>query len=188
MLIPYYTPNFSNDFIVSQAVVQGASTGYQFESYSSFTSNSVSYNQNSTKTVKSSGWGIGIEYKLMKNYMLYGNVFSDVLKDVAPGDVTIFNAPKYRVNVGLRNDNVCKNIGFNITSKWQDEYFYEGTFVMGTLPAFFMLDAQVSYKIPKTKSVMRIGGSNVGNSYRRTGFGSPYVGGVYYISYGYNIF
>ena len=64
---------------------------------------------------------------------------------------------------------------------------YEGTFIAGTLPSFTWVDAQVSYRMPKTKSVIKIGGSNIGNTYRRTGFGSPYVGGLYYMSYGYNL-
>jgi hypothetical protein len=39
---------------------------------------------------------------------------SDQLKDVPPGEVTFFNAPKYRFNIGLRNENVCHNVGFNV--------------------------------------------------------------------------
>ena len=120
--------------------------------------------------------------------MLGGNIYSDEIHDLKPGFISFFNAPKYRVNMSLRNDNVWKNIGFNIIGKWQDENMYEGTFIMGTLPAFLWVDAQVSYRPPSTKSVFRIGATNVGNNYRRTGFGSPYVGGVYYMSYGYNIF
>jgi outer membrane receptor protein involved in Fe transport len=182
----YYFSNY-NDFIVSAAVVQGQTTGYKFETYSGFSSNSVSYNQNSTTSVKSSGWGIGIEYKVIKEYVLYGNVFSDVLKDVAPGDVTYFNAPKYRYNIGLRNENVCHNIGFNVVAKYQDNNYYEGTFVSGTLPYFTWVDAQISYRPQGTKSTFRVGGTNLGNNYYRTGYGSPAVGGLYYISYGFNL-
>ena len=120
--------------------------------------------------------------------MLYGNMFSDEMRDAPVGLVTFFNAPKYRFNIGLRNDNVYKNIGFNVVVKWQDNNFYEGTFVSGTLPYFAWVDAQVSYRPAGTKSLFRIGGTNLGNNYYRTGFGSPYVGGLYYISYGYNIF
>ena len=47
-----------------------------------------------------------------------------------------FNAPDLRANLSLRNDNVWKNIGFNIIAKWQDYNNYEGTFVAGQLPAF----------------------------------------------------
>ena len=91
-------------------------------------------------------------------------------------------------DLSLRNDNIYKGIGFNIIAKWQDVNHYEGTFVAGTLPAFTTVDAQVSYRVPKSKSVFRIGGSNILNDYFRTGYGSPYVGGLYYVSYGYNIF
>ena len=186
LLDAYFYYSKYDNFIVSEAVVQ-AQNGPNFEVYSNFSSNNLSYNQNSSKTVKSNGWGIGIEYKVYKNFLLYGNVFSDVLKDVAPGDVTFFNAPKYRVNVGLRNDNVFHNIGFNVVAKWQDNNYYEGTFVSGTLPYFTWVDAQVTYRPAKTKSTFRIGGTNLGNNYYRTGYGSPAVGGLYYISYGYNL-
>lgn len=155
---------------------------------SSFTTTNFSYIQNTTGVVKAMGWGIGLEYQLIKNYTIYGNVFSDDLRDAPTDLVTFFNAPKYRVNVGLRNDNVYKNIGFNIVAKWQDNNYYEGTFVSGTLPYFTWVDAQVSYRPAGTKSTFRIGGTNLGNNYYRTGFGSPAVGGLYYLSYGYNLF
>lgn len=175
-----------DNFLVNQAVVQ-SQTGPQYQVYSNFSSNSLSYTQNSTQTVKSVGWGIGLEYKLTRTFLLYGNVFNDELRDVAPGDITFFNAPKYRFNIGLRNDNLCKNFGFNTVLKWQDNNYYEGTFISGTLPYFAWVDAQVTYKPAGTKSTFRVGGSNLGNNYYRTGYGSPAVGGLYYISYGYNL-
>ena len=183
----YYYFSQYKDFIVNAAVVQGGNTGYKYEVYSGFSSNSVSYNQNSSTSVKSNGWGVGIEYKLIKNYMLYGNIFSDVLKNVPAGAITFFNAPKYRYNVGLRNENVCHNIGFNVVVKYQDNNYYEGTFVSGTLPYFTSVDAQVSYRPANTKSTFRVGGTNLGNNYYRTGYGSPAVGGLYYVSYGFNL-
>ncbi|HMU46990.1 MAG TPA: carboxypeptidase-like regulatory domain-containing protein [Chitinophagaceae bacterium] len=182
-----------NDFLVNAAVVQSTAlspsgNAYQYGTYSPYTSRNLSYVQNSTNVVKSYGWGIGAEYRLFKGYELYGNVYSDMLKDVAADVVTFFNAPKYRFNVGLRNDNVCHGIGFNVVFKWQDNNYYEGTFVSGTLPYFGWWDAQVSYRPQGTKSTFRVGGTNLGNFYARTGFGSPSVGGLYYISYGYNLF
>jgi len=72
-------------------------------------------------------------------------------------------------------------------AKYQGNNYYEGTFVTGTLPSFTWVDAQVSYRVPKSKSTIRIGGTNILNSYYRTGFGSPYVGGLYYVSYGFNL-
>ncbi|HYC40205.1 MAG TPA: TonB-dependent receptor [Chitinophagaceae bacterium] len=175
------------DFLVNAAVVQSR-TGPQYEVYSPFSSNNISYKQNSTETVKALGWGIGADYQFIPRFFLYGNLFSDQLRDLPKGAVTFFNAPKYRFNIGLRSENAWKNIGFNFVVKWQDNNYYEGTFVTGTLPYFTWVDGQITYRPPNTKSTFRIGGTNLGNSYYRTGYGSPAVGGVYYVSYGYNIF
>lgn len=182
----FYYSSYKN-FLVNEAVVQSL-TGTQAGFYNPFTTLNLSYTQNSNNTVKALGWGLGLEYQVVKKYVLYGNIFSDELRDVDPNVVTFFNAPKYRFNLGLRNENVCHNFGFNVVYKWQDKNYYEGTFVSGTLPAFGWLDAQVSYRPEGTKSTFRIGGTNVANKYRRTGYGSPAVGGLYYVSYGYNIF
>ncbi|MBL7740135.1 MAG: carboxypeptidase-like regulatory domain-containing protein [Chitinophagaceae bacterium] len=177
------------DFLATIGVGQSNTAApAQTDLFSPFTTGNVSYVQNSPEQVQAIGWGIGLEYQLIKTYMLYGNVFSDELRNVPSGLVTFFNAPRYRFNIGLRNENVCHNVGFNVVVKWQDNNYYEGTFVSGTLPYFAMVDAQVTYRPAKTKSVWRIGGTNLGNNYYRTGFGSPYVGGLYYVSYGYNIF
>jgi outer membrane receptor protein involved in Fe transport len=181
-----YFSQYKN-FILSTAVVQSIA-GNKYELYSPFSNNNLSYNQNSHSTVKSIGWGIGLEYQLIQRFILYGNLFSDQLKGVPAGEVTFFNAPKYRFNIGLRNENVSHNVGFNVVVKWQDNNYYEGTFVSGTLPYFAWVDGQITYRPPHTKSTWRVGGTNLGNSYYRTGFGSPAAGGVYYISYGYNLF
>lgn len=182
----YYYSRYEN-FLVNQTVIQ-AQNGPKYEVYSTFSSNSYTYKQNSSTKVKALGWGIGLEYKAYKNFLVYGNVFYDKLRDVPPNTATFFNAPKYRWNLGLRNDNLFHNIGFNVVVKWQDNNNYEGTFVKGTLPYFAWVDGQITYKPKNSKSVFRIGGTNLGNNYYRTGFGSPAVGGLYYISYGYNLF
>ncbi|MBC7947307.1 MAG: carboxypeptidase-like regulatory domain-containing protein [Chitinophagaceae bacterium] len=177
------------DFLATIGIGQSnTSNPQQTDLFSPFTTGNVSYTQNSTDQVKAIGWGIGMEYQFIRDFIIYGNVFSDELKDVPSELVTFFNAPKYRVNIGVRNENVYRGVGFNVVAKWQDNNYYEGTFVTGTLPYFTWVDAQITYRPTKSKSVWRLGGTNIGNNYYRTGFGSPYVGGLYYISYGWNIF
>ena len=175
------------DFIVRYALGQ-SKTGDPTELFSPFTTTNVSFQQNAKQIVKTWGWGFGVDHQLPANFSLYGNIFSDKIRNVPAGFVSFFNAPEIRWNIGLRNDNVYKNIGMNVVVKWQDNNYYEGTFVTGTLPYFAWVDAQISYRPPHTKGVIRIGGTNLGNKYYRTGFGSPAVGGLYYVSYGYNIF
>ncbi|MCX8020426.1 MAG: TonB-dependent receptor [Chitinophagaceae bacterium] len=184
----FYYSQF-RDFLTSIAVGQAqVDNAGKIALYSPFTTNNISYIQNSAARVKSRGWGISAEYRAFQNFIFMGNVFSDELVDVPSNEVAFFNVPKYRYNIGLRNDNLYKGLGFSVVFRWQDNNFYEGTFVTGTLPYFGWVDGQISYRPKGTKSLFRIGGTNLGNFYARTGYGSPAVGGLYYISYGYNIF
>ena len=61
-------------------------------------------------------------------------------------------------------------------------------FITGNTPAFGTLDAQISRKIPSIHSLIKIGASNVFNKYYNDAIGDARIGGLYYISFGYNIF
>ena len=105
------------------------------------------------------------------------------------GFASYFNAPKYRLNLGLSNSGLFDKgrLGGSLIYRWQDKFFYEGTFGAGDLPAFGTIDAVLSYKIPQNKSIIKAGGTNILNKYYRTGWGAPRVGALYYISYGFNL-
>ncbi len=90
--------------------------------------------------------------------------------------------------MGLSNSNMGKGFGFNILYKWQDKTSWEGTFGSGEIPSFGTLDAQISYHFTKEKVLIKLGGTNITNHYYRNAFGNPYIGGLYYISMGYDIF
>ena len=155
---------------------------------SPFTSTNYSFVKNSPTPVKAHGWAISGEYQMQKGYMLTANVYSDQLKDVPERLVTFFNTPKYRFNIGLANPNAYKGFGFNVIYKWQDKINWEGTFGAGEVPSFGTVDAAISYKIGKTNNLVKLGANNLFNNYYRNAFGNPYVGGLYYISFGYNVF
>jgi outer membrane receptor protein involved in Fe transport len=180
-----YTSKYQN--FLARIAVQQSLTGSPSGLFNPLTTRNLSYIQNTDQEVKATGWGISGELQLPHGFYAYGNVFSDKLRDVPADVITNFNAPLYRYNIGLRNENLYKNFGFNFVFKWQDNVYYESTFATGTLPYFGTIDGQVTYKMPKSKSLFRIGGTNLGNFYYRTGFGNPYVGGLYYVSYGYNL-
>ncbi|RYZ20670.1 MAG: TonB-dependent receptor [Chitinophagaceae bacterium] len=182
----FYYSQYEN-FLGRVAVVQDTSVSRTGIS-NPIKSRALSYIQNTDQKVNAYGWGLSAEFNVFKGYNVYGNVFSDRLDNVPASTITFFNSPKYRTNLGVRNENVGGGIGFNVVWKWQDENFYEGTFVTGTLPAFNTIDAQLSYRMPSTKSIFRVGATNLANNYYRSGYGSPAVGGLYYVSYGYNIF
>jgi outer membrane cobalamin receptor len=81
-----------------------------------------------------------------------------------------------------------KKFGFNVTVRNQDGFFYESDFRQGFVDGYTSLDAQVSYKIPQQRSLVKFGATNLFNKYYKTGFGNPEIGGIYYVSFGYNVF
>jgi len=178
------------DFIGRTAVGRGVSgnpANAPVDLASPFTSNNYSFVINTTNDVKAIGWGLSINYSLGKGYEFSANVSSDRLRDVPANVVTFFNTPKYRYNIGLANNNLTKGIGFNVQWRWQDNVFWEGTFGTGEIPSFGTVDAQLSYKLPAIKSMFKMGASNLFNDYYRSAFGNPNVGGLYYVSFAYNV-
>ena len=180
-----------NDFIggtvVLQSNVSGATSSLGLLSANTRQAYSISVNQ--TQEIKVQGWGASIEYLLPKNFTLTANAYSDEIKDVPVGFATYFNAPKYRVNVGLSNSGLFfKNrLGGSVMYRWQESFFYEGTFGAGTIPSYATMDAVASYKIPKHKAVVKLGATNLWNKYYTSGWGAPSIGGLYYVSYSFNV-
>ena len=180
-----YTSRYK-DFIGRVAVGRGQ-TGKKTDLLSPFTTTNYSFAVNSPQTIQASGWGLSVEYRFQKRYSVTGNVSGDNLQNVPSGFVSFFNAPKIRYNIGLSSPADAKNFGFNLIYRWQDKVNWEGTFGSAPIPSFGTMDAQISYQFPKVKTLIKLGGSNVFNSYYRSAFGNPYVGALYYVSLGYNI-
>ncbi len=145
---------------------------------------------NSSSKVKTFGFGIGVDYRLPANFAVSASLSSDELKDVPAGFRTFFSTPKYRTNLSVSNSGFgYKNrIGFSVSYRWQDEFFYEGDFTNATIPAIHTVDAQVSYKFPSTRSILKVGANNLLNQYYTNGAGNSIIGGLYYIGFGYNVF
>lgn len=145
---------------------------------------------NSPGDVKTTGWGASAEYMLPKNFSVSANIYHDEIGSLPPGFVSYFNTPKYRINATLSNSGFGKDerFGFNIVYRWANSFYYEGTFGAGMVPWIRTVDAAVSYKLPSTKSLIKIGGTNIFNKYYRTGWGNPQIGALYYVSYGWNVF
>jgi len=136
---------------------------------------------NNPNSVSSQGGAVGLDY-LAGKYTITGNISYNQLNNSNSSLEAEFNTPKYRLSAGLSNSEVRKNVGFNITYRWQDKFQWSSTFAAGEVPAFGTVDGQVSYKIPAYKLVAKMGASNLLNHYYRTSYGNPASGGVYYIS------
>jgi hypothetical protein len=127
---------------------------------------------------------------LPKNFAVGFNLASDVLKDVPANFVSFFNAPKYKVNASISNSGFGpdKRMGFNVGYRWQQSYYYQGDFVNGNLPDVQTLNAQISYKLPSSKSIIKLGSNNLLNSYYYDAVGNAQIGGLYYVSFGFNVY
>ena len=145
---------------------------------------------NAPSKVKTYGFGLSLDYRLPAGFIINSNVSSDNLKDVPAGFNAYFNSPKYRANLGFGNSGFGnkKRFGFNVSYRWQDAFYYEAEFANDHLPAIHTVDAQFSIKLPSTKSVIKLGANNLLNQYYVNAAANSIVGGLYYVSFGYNVF
>ncbi len=144
---------------------------------------------NSADNVSAFGWGASFDYRFPSNFNLSTNVSYNELKNSPPGQLAFFNTAPWRYNVTVSNNKLFKHFGFAATYRWQSEIeVWESTFLSGNLPAYGMLDAQVSYRIPKSKNLVKLGANNLLNKYYKTAYANPEIGGLYYVSFGFNVF
>jgi hypothetical protein len=179
------------DFITRIIVLQSTQPNPQpSDVLKASTRRNLSVPVNTPTKVKTYGAGMSVEYRFNRGYYTQVNGSYDALGDVPDGFITNFNAPNFRYNVVVGNNGFGKGnkLGFTVAYRWQDAFFYESDMGNGTVPAFHNLDAQVSYRFPAIKSVVRLGATNLLNQYYTNAIANPSVGGLYYVAFGYNIF
>lgn len=131
------------------------------------------------------GWALGLDMMLPKGFYANGNVAYNALESIAdrpPGFQSRFNTPRYRFNISAGKHLFPKNIGFKITYRWQDTFLWESAFGVAQMPAYSMLDAQISYRVDLLDTTLKFGGSNILNDWYTTSFGSASIGGLYYLT------
>lgn len=154
----------------------------------------VSYNIafNGAEKVNTYGYAASISVDLSHNFLAKANFYSDYLKNRNNSQINNFNTPNYHINMDFGNSGFGKRQqwSFNTTLRYKPGYYYvvSGGLASGTVPASTVIDAQISYKLIKARSGIRLGGTNITNKYYSTGIANPKIGAVYYITYAYNIF
>jgi outer membrane receptor protein involved in Fe transport len=142
---------------------------------------------NADDRVSSQGATLGLTYMLPGNFTLGANgTWADFnLRNANPNEIPRFNTPKYRTTVTFGNSAVTKSIGFNVAWRWQDTFDWYGTFNQmrpGTIHAYSIIDASVSYKVLPIKSIVKLGANNLFNKQIYQAYGSPSIGAIYYVS------
>ncbi|WP_125718182.1 TonB-dependent receptor [Flavobacterium ustbae] len=144
---------------------------------------------NTTAQISSFGFGAGLNKKVYKDFEVgvnynYSQFNFDQSED--PDFVAGFNTPKHRIKASFGNAKVTKNLGFNVNVRWNSEYLWESSFGDGMIPENTVLDAQVNYAIPKWKSIVKVGATNLfGSDYLQV-IGAGAIGQMWFASWTIN--
>lgn len=183
----YYFNNVYKNFDGGRAVVKNPSAGISG-------ANTFSFPENTIFDVKAHGAALGVDYAFGKSWTAgFNTAYNELLNEndfKREGLQSSFNTPKWRYNINLGNRNIVKNLGFGLTYRWQQEFVWQSSFVnqslatlqQSVIPAYATLDAQVTYKIPSMKTLVKVGGTNILNKAYTTAWGNPTVGAMYYVS------
>ena len=175
----YYYTSYNN-FLGEQYVIGKNSTTHQGKQVDAGT---VWYPYvNSPYTLTTQGVGLGLGYSLPMNFVLNGNYNFATFSGTQSVDFqSNFNTPRHKFNVGVANRKIAKNVGFTINYRYQQTFLWQSSYGVWNVPAYGVVDAQLSYKTP-IKTVIKIGGTNIGGGDYRTNIGAPFIGQQYYIS------
>ena len=141
---------------------------------------------NTTAQITSLGFGVGLSKKVYKDFELgvnYNYAQFDFDQTEDPSFIAGFNTPKHRIKGSFGNAKVTKNLGFNVNVRWNTEYLWQSSFGDGMIPENTVLDAQVNYGIPKLKSVIKVGATNLfGKDYLQV-VGAGMIGQMWFASW-----
>jgi outer membrane receptor protein involved in Fe transport len=142
---------------------------------------------NAADEVSAQGATLGLTYILPKGFAISANGTwaSFDIKDANPNNVPAFNTPEFQTALSISNSSLTDHIGFSVSWRWQDAFDWVGSFNElrpGRIEAYSIVDAQVSYKLTNMKSVLKLGASNLFNQQVYQAYGSPSIGGIYYVS------
>ena len=191
----YYLSYYTN-FIGYRVVVDVA-----FDTFSPFPkAQAYRVASNSRDIVSTQGFSAGANYFFAKCFMVGANWSWNALDRRGSTDALIpaFNTPRHKFNVMFGasdmkkefqlfgKDVSIKNFGFNINYKFVEGFRFEGSpQFTGDVPSYWMLDAQINKTIPKWRSTLKIGASNLTNNMVFQVYGGPRIGRMAYISLTY---
>lgn len=139
---------------------------------------------NSKSKISNQGFDIGLNYNFYKKFNIGANISYAALVQVNNSDAftPAFNTPKWISNISFGNREIIKNTGFNIVWHWQDAFYWNSPLANGIVNAYSTIDAQVSRRLPELSTTIKIGGTNLLNTYHAQYIGGPSIGGFYYVT------
>jgi iron complex outermembrane receptor protein len=148
---------------------------------------------NAQTEVTTQGFTIGANYFWRKYLGFSANYSWNRLEKADERDPLIpaFNTPEHKYNLGINGRDIVTQLGnfyirgwgYSINYKWQDGFMFEGSpQFTGEVPAYDMVDAQISKKYEKLHSTVKLGASNLLDNRVFQVYGGPRVGRLVYFS------
>ena len=144
---------------------------------------------NSAADISSYGATIGLNTTVFDGFNLglnYTYAKFDFDQSSNPDFEAGFNTPEHKVKVQFGKTNLFKNFGFNVNYRWQDEFLWQSSYYDGMIDARTVVDAQINYRIPTFKSIIKLGGANLMGQEYLSAPGVGAIGSQYYLSWTIN--
>ena len=152
------------------AAAVGADSYYTFQVDSNF-----------NDEFQTSGVNLETTFALSNNLsanLIYEYNKTDYVAKPTDSYIISWNTPENRIKAGLNYSSGKLSVGAN--ARYNSEYFYQSSYVNGTIEANTVIDAKLSYDLPSLKSVLEIGGNNIGGDNYVSVPGSGLIGSIYY--------
>ncbi len=114
--------------------------------------------------------------------------FADIIQDSDDPLVPGFNTPPFKFNIKLGHRRISQNFGAEFTWRSRTGFEWRSPFADGRVAGFSTFDIQMTFKIPRANSLVRVGGNNVTNNNQFNSYGGPEISSFYYISYTFDPF
>ncbi|WP_191003777.1 TonB-dependent receptor [Hymenobacter montanus] len=120
---------------------------------------------NNPAPVDTRGATVGAVYYWMKQLNISANyTYSQLTNEPRPYGAfnlsSFFNTPTHKYNVGA-NGLLARNLSYSANYRWVEGHFQEMPFANGNVKTYSTIDAQLDYSVPRYKSTLQLGVSNL---------------------------
>jgi outer membrane receptor protein involved in Fe transport len=146
---------------------------------------------NAEKPVTTFGSSLGAMIFLSRKLTINANyTYAQILSQSAQENEiqTEFNTPRHKVNLSFAARDFWKGLGVALSYRYNEAFFFQYSFGSGIVPTYHLVDAQVSYKLPKMKTQFKLGGTNILNNRHIEVYGGPTIGAIVYLQITYDSF
>ena len=139
---------------------------------------------------KVTSWGsaIALTYRLPKGLQLNGNYnYMDFDGHGQDRNSLDFNSPSHVFNIGLSGNNIGNSsFGFDLSYRWQSEFYWVSSFGFGNIDAYGTFDASLAYNIKSANTTIRMGATNMAGPNYNTNIGGPMIGRTFFVGLTYD--